>query len=181
MSWIDKARQRETKKAETIRKDREAEEAKKVARAAFKAKIAATAAENLEAERTKALNRYASDIKRVLPRGVEIVGAFFSDRPEVLPLIPAVRVDLGNSVQFDLELGRYSQWSGGYSGGACGSGWVAATERTGTTLTAYEAGGPILSTIKKTFLGRPSSKHFSKREVENLLFKASEKHNLGSG
>jgi hypothetical protein len=113
LSWIDEARLKIAKRKAEEKARAEAQAAAQAAdegvrakaQAAFEVKRAAIEAANLEA----GLNRYASDIKRIHPRGVEIVGAFFSDRPEVSYLIPAVRVDLSNGAQFDLELGRYTE------------------------------------------------------------------------
>jgi hypothetical protein len=190
LSWIDDVKLKRAK----IERERQAQEDKvklrraKIERASqtLSAKRAAAG----EAARTEGLNRYASDIKRVLPRGVEIVGAFFSDRPEVSYLVPAVRVDLGNGAQFDLELGRYYQydnrtwnegdpkarWPEGSFSGACGGAYIRPAVLTGRRLNAYEVGGPLLGAIYKTFWNRPPQKLFSKGEVENLLFEALEQH-----
>ena len=165
LSWIDDARLKRAK-------DKAKKGARAKAQAAIQAKIAATAAEKLEAERTKALNRYASDIKTVLPRGVEIVEAFFSDRPEASHLTPAVRVDLGNGVQCDLELGYIIE---PYPGNSC----IPPFGRAYTILTANAVGGAILKTIRTNCNDRPSPKHFSKREVGDLLLSALENQDFG--
>jgi hypothetical protein len=155
MSWIDEARKRRAEASESE----------------------ARAAKQLEAERIKQLNLFAAARETILPRGVEIVGAFFSDRPEVSYLIPAVRVDLGNGAQFDLELGCHTVHGvSTHHGGACDGYYTSKPDRTGMNLSAYEVGGPILSVIRKTVWGRPSPDHFSKTEVEDLLFNALEKH-----
>jgi hypothetical protein len=180
MSWIDEAKLRRAK----IQNARQAQEDQvKLRRAEIERAERARQAQAkaaAEAERTKGLNRYVSDVKRVLPPGVEIVEAFFSDRPEVSYLIPAVRVALGNGAQFDLELGRYTEEEAAtWTGGACYGYYAGGYVRTGMSLNAYEVGGPWLDAIHKKFLGRPSRKHFSKREMEDLLFNALEKHHSG--
>jgi hypothetical protein len=175
MTWIDEARKRKAE-AERIRNAQEAEEAKKVAQ--------------VEACQAKESNKFAREVKRLLPRGVELA-AVFAERDG-----PVARVRLSNGVQFDL---RPSSTSGGYDSrgnvssfhyrhwGASGYS-IAHWGDSGTNLPgkrssieAYTATGDYSITY---YLASTSTRdewmwkpRFSKRQMEDLLFNALEKHN----